>query len=143
MCVCECMLHAMGDVVVVCWRRAVCWRQRLPRPAGSGQCMHVVCLFESVCVCVQKFDQSDKSTVVVYTLVLTRCADHILSACGTPPPHTFFSPCTHTHTHTDAYILGAPSPKPQQQTVFICDARYFLCFFSFTVPLVKALLKAG
>lgn len=37
-----------------------------------------VCMF--ACVCLQQFDRSDKGTVVGYTLVLTRCSDHILSA---------------------------------------------------------------
>lgn len=92
-----------------------------------------VCKRGCMRVCVQQFDRSDKGTVVVYTLVLTRCADHILSAYGPFP--TSFSPHPHSEPPTP--------PSPQQQTVFICDAQYFLCFFSFTVPLVKALLKAG
>lgn len=93
-CVNVCFMSWGG--VVVGRRRAVCWEQRPFMPTGSGQC---VCA--RVWVCMQQFDQSDKSTVVVYTLVLTCCADHILSACGTLP--TFFSPahtCTHTHTES-------------------------------------------
>lgn len=52
---------------------------------------------------MQQFDRSDKSMVVVYTLVLTRCADHILPAYGPLP--TSFSP----HTHSEP---PPPSPNP-------------------------------
>lgn len=88
----------------------------------------------SACTYFCLFDQSHKSTVVVYTLVLTRCADHILYACGPTfffhPPHTF----------------RAPSSKPQEQKPCFFVTHHISCFFfffSFTVPLVKAVLKAG
>lgn len=86
----------------------------------------------SACTCFCLFDQSHKSTVVVYTLVLTRCADHILYACGPTFPTFFFHP-----PHT----FRAPSSKPQEQKpCFFCDAPYFLFFFFFSAllfPLLK------
>lgn len=89
----------------------------------------------SASTCFWLFDQSDKSTVVVYTLVPTRCADHILFACG-PLPAFFFHP-----THT----FWAPSSKPQEQRRASLWRTIFpvLFFFCFTVLLVKALLTAG
>lgn len=92
-----------------------------------------VCLY--VFVCMQQFDRSDKDTVVVYTLVLTCCADHILSAYG-PLPTSL--PVIHTDT------LRPPPPSlhlTPNSKLFICDAQCFLCFFSFTVPLVKVRLR--
>lgn len=96
-------------------------------PATSPACWDwSVCVCARVCM--QQFDQRDTGLVVVCTLVLTRCADHILSA---------YSPLSTSFPRTQS----KPAPlTPQQQTVFICDARYFLCFFFFTVPFIKALL---
>jgi len=122
---CKCLRMPWGGAVMC--QKAVCWRQRQPHSPCVRVCVYA-CVY--VCVCMQQFDQSDKGSVVVYTLVLTRCANHILPAYN--PLSTSFSPYTHSE----------PPPRaPQPKTVFICDAQYFLCFSSLKVPLVKALFR--
>lgn len=132
----ECVFCTLWGGVVVSRKRAMCWRQWLARPAGSGHYMPAcVCLLVSVFLRVhmQQFDQCDKGRVVVYTLVLTRCADHILSAYGPLP--TSFS------LHT---IQTPSSPFPLHLTpnskLCLFVTHDVSCFFS---PLLFLLLKAG
>lgn len=50
-CVSECVYAWRGGGDVVRRTRTACWRQQLARPAGSGQCIHVVCVCVCVCAC--------------------------------------------------------------------------------------------
>lgn len=89
------------------WREALLWfsveQQRVGDSSNLGPrgVVSAGCVCVCACVLVQQFDRSDKGTVVGYTLVLTCCSDHILSA---------YSPlCTPT---PDTCTLQAPASKP-------------------------------